>query len=510
MIRKIRIILCLVLVAVGWVFLMHWIGATENASRADTNKEQGMESMKKLLAEQEKKPASGAPSSSGAPSPSGGSEPATIETDPDIKLTIKKLDLEDGKVRLNLGLTNAAGGPLERPELIYQILEDGKSVAQGRFEAPGSKKPSASETPGTSPPDETKPAPASQGVTTSQTRMCLVMDYSLSMKKNKKIDAAKKAALTLLGTLTSENDELGIFGVNDRLAGTTKKFRTNTMERLSYGPLGPPDSKRRKLAAIAINETPMADGTPLMLAMKMAARGMAKQQGKRVMLVLTDGKDTDKKLGEQHMEEAIKVCKANGIKVYLISFPGTNNDEVMNKIASETGGKHLHTTLPGDLAVTTTTPASNPESPAPPRKQPPKDKLSQQFLDVSKAALEQEYTVSYVSPNQAHDGRPRQVAVTVASRGKGNQTSTQYHVGGVAAVGVESTLPKETPKTKEDAPTAKEDKPKDKPEAEPVAQDKPKDAAVDALVDRRFIFFPLLMLLGLLLVLPPVIGVMRR
>jgi Mg-chelatase subunit ChlD len=309
---------------------------------------------------------------------SGGSHRGPYTDDGAIKAEITYVRNEDFKITLSLKVTDRNGevlGGLDRAD--FEVTENDFPVGGGNF------------------------YPAGQ----APVRVCLVMDYSNSMnsgKPTRKIDGAKAAALGLLDMLKNETDYLGLYFFNYTLQ------KTGTDERLAMGPLSP---ERREKARSTITSTDTANGTPMYAVMDKAMQALKSVSGRRVMVVLGDGLDTNYKGPRQ--DEQIKYLSGKAVEmnfpIHMVSLPTGKFDEAgMRQLAEKSKGTYIAAGSPDDLKKI--------------------------FMDVGQA-LQKEYVLEYTSPDPVENGIKRNVVVTIRKGPSGTQAKADYPVGGVVATG---------------------------------------------------------------------------
>lgn len=341
----------------------------------------------------------------------GATETGTLKQDGSVKVNVLSCENKNFRISLRLNITNAYNQALDAKELEYEVMEDGKEVKRERFVLP-------------------TPTTQARTIRTSR-RICLVLDYTLSMNGQRKIDAAKQAALALINFLNSEEDWLGIYCFN----GTLNK--NNTMRLLPMRRLTP---NHRKWARDVITKTPLQNKTPMFAGMYQAAKEMAKYPGDQIMIVLTDGKDNDPR-SRALKDDVIQFMKKHRIPAYMISFASKNKDSQLDEVAKGTGGQHLVAALP----------TSNLKGPS---------DVQKKFLEIGRKLKQQQYhLVEYDSPNTLMNGESRNVVVTVRAGKNGTQARASYDVGGVMTAGGAKKKPAATEEGKSgNAASTKEDK----------------------------------------------------
>jgi uncharacterized protein YegL len=294
--------------------------------------------------------------------------------DGSVKAQVTNLDRgKDFEISLALKVTDKAGGILEGlTERDFEVYEDGELVAHQNF------------------------LPAGQGAI----RLCLVVDYSRSMN-GRKIQEARAAARALIRMLRDKSDYVGLYLFNDGL------FDRGQVERLAIEPL---TLLRRELAWEAIMFTGLGEGTPMLGSMAKGLDNLAKISGRRVMIVLTDGMDTgERDEVAKNKQTVIEKAKEYKTPLYMINLSSEFADEqIMRELADQSAGQYI--------------PVPDPA------------KLKEIFETIGKS-LQNEYTMTYVSPNPVEDGLKRNVTVTVRSGVVGTQTKGDYNVPGVISTG---------------------------------------------------------------------------
>lgn len=243
-------------------------------------------------------------------------------------------------------------------------------------------------------------APAGQGAL----RVCLLIDCSPSMRANTKIEQAKPAARTLIRMLRDKQDHLGLYFFNDGL------IENNRAEILAVEPL---TLLRREDAwrAIEYVHGQLGEGSPITAAMEKGLDSLAKVSGRRVMIVLTDGtqSDDERDVVEKKKEGVIAKAQEHKVPLYMVNLPANDADEkMMRDLAEKSGGKYIGV--------------------------PDPTKLKEIFEEIGKS-LQDEYTMNYTSPEPVEDGRKRNVTVNVRSGQVGTQAEGSYTVPGVIATG---------------------------------------------------------------------------
>jgi len=159
--------------------------------------------------------------------------------------------------------------------------------------------------------------------------------------------------------------------------------------------------------ADAVKKIRAGGGTSLYDAVYLAAKEkLAGQQGRRVIILISDGDDNSSRIS---MTEALEIAQRNDISIHSISTNAAesrsrNNDrgdKVMKKFADETGGKVF---FPFRL-----------------------QELAQDFQNISEE-LRAQYTLAYRSTNARSDGAFRKIRIDVADKRYKVRARSGYYV----------------------------------------------------------------------------------
>jgi hypothetical protein len=207
---------------------------------------------------------------------------------------------------------------------------------------------------------------------------------------------------------------------------------------------------KRDAVKKAILDLKPAGGTQMYTGMERALEGMKDVSGRRLLMVLTDGIDDNRKAEQR--DKIIARAKELRIPLYMVGLgEGKDIDEKsMKEFAEKSEGQYLRTPRP--------------------------EELKKIYVDIGKS-LQNEYVLEYDSPYPVEDGRPRDVRVTVRFGDSGTTAAGGYKVSGILGTGVRKAPAAGTTGT--DGTTATPEKP-------PFAG----------------VFFPLLAVLGLLFAIP--------
>jgi len=222
-------------------------------------------------------------------------------------------------------------------------------------------------------------------------RVGIALDSSRSMIRNQRLDKAKKAALEFLEIL-EPGDEGTVVNFND-FVHVSQEFSGDT-RRLSR----------------AIREAVPAGGTALYDAIWRSSRLLEDFDGRRVLVLLSDGKDESSsglEPGSLHtLEEALDQALRSEVMVFPIGLGGDLDQEfvrhwdsltgrsnvdvsttladVLNRLADETGGRAIMSASAG--------------------------KLRKAFSEIA-ADLRHQYSIAYSSSNSVRNGKWREVRV---------------------------------------------------------------------------------------------------
>jgi VWFA-related protein len=209
----------------------------------------------------------------------------------------------------------------------------------------------------------------------------LLMDTSGSMNDDGKLDAAKSAASAFIDTL----------GSSDSVSVTSFASDVKQVQDYSSDPAALKNS---------VNSLKAVGDTLLYDAVTQAAQQQAKQpQRRKAIVLLTDGEDTKSKAT---LESAIAQASSSGSPVFAIGLGGDVKRDVLDQLASATGGQAVYVSDPAQLKQT--------------------------FLSIGDQ-LRRQYVLRYNS-KLAGDDKPHQLAARLS------------YTGQQAAVGGQFTLPK--------------------------------------------------------------------
>jgi len=303
---------------------------------------------------------------------------ANVPDDGSIKAAVTNLDRgKDFQISAAVKVTDKAGKILEgMTEQDIEVYEDGELVHIQNF------------------------MPAGQGAI----RLALLIDCSPSMRANQKIISARPAALTLIRMLRDRTDHVGLYFFNGVL------FERNKVEIVPVEPL---NLLRRENIWRAIEYVPgqLNEGSPITGTIDKALDSLAKTSGRRALVCLTDGTESDEERAELETKKQGVIDKAKELKVPLVmvNIPANDADEkMMRDLADQTNGKYI--------AV------------------PDPQKLESIFQEIGKS-LQDECTFTYTSPDPVENGRKRNLTVHIRNGAVGTRADGSYNVPGVLATG---------------------------------------------------------------------------
>jgi Ca-activated chloride channel family protein len=224
-------------------------------------------------------------------------------------------------------------------------------------------------------------------------RIAIVLDTSLTMSREQKLEKAKSAALQFLDVL-QPGDEAMVVTFSDRVR-TAREFSAN-----------------RSALAETIRQAEAIGGTALYDAIWKTARRLKGFHGRKVLVLLSDGRDeaaSGLEPGSLHtLEEAVEEALRNDVMVFTIGLGrhldrefamrwgalagGPNVDvdlsleEILRRVAEETGGRAL-------IASSAT-------------------KLRKAFSQFA-TDLRHQYSVAYVSNDPRRNGKWRKLKVEI-------------------------------------------------------------------------------------------------
>ncbi len=226
--------------------------------------------------------------------------------------------------------------------------------------------------------------------------VALLVDASNSMNLGGKIQLARKAAEEFVGSMDPE-DRLMILSFNDELQGTLEP------------------SAERGTVKKAIESIDARGGTALYDALFRTADRLAGLEGRRVIVLLSDGRDqalTDNEPGSLHLfEEALEKAHRSEVAVYAIGL-GAHLDtemdlrherslkEILDQLARTSGGRSYYPERPGQLSGV----------------------YRQIALD-----LKSQYALAYTPSNRARDGRWRRISLKTKNPELEVQARTGYY-----------------------------------------------------------------------------------
>jgi Ca-activated chloride channel family protein len=227
----------------------------------------------------------------------------------------------------------------------------------------------------------------------------LLVDASNSMNLGGKIELARKAAVEFAESVDAE-DRLMVLSFNDDLQG-----------------LASPSADRRAIKT-AIEAIQARGGTALYDAIYRAADRLAGAEGRRVVVLLSDGRDqafTDNEPGSLHLfEEALEKAHRSEVSVYTIGL-GRHLDteldlrherslkDILDQLARTSGGRSYYPERAGQLSG-----------------------IYRQIAVDLKA----QYALAYVSTNRVRDGMWRAISLKTRNPDLDVEARSGYYAPG--------------------------------------------------------------------------------
>jgi len=219
----------------------------------------------------------------------------------------------------------------------------------------------------------------------------LVIDKSGSMNHASKMKAAREAAIAFV-QLMRPGDATGVIAFNTQVT---------TVQPLT-------DDKESLIEAIrgieAVDDTAMYD------ALHAASAMLETVSGRKAIIVVTDGMNT---AGQRTREETLTLVGEQDISIYTIGLgdpsQGTEtyagiDEPTLKAVAEESGGIYTFAPNPEDL---------------------------RSLYELLSLRIQNEYKLTYRSPNRLRDGTNRTVAVAVATPSGPTEVTATYNPGGV-------------------------------------------------------------------------------
>jgi len=219
----------------------------------------------------------------------------------------------------------------------------------------------------------------------------LVIDKSGSMNHANKMKAAREAAIAFV-QLMRPGDTTGVIAFNTQV--TTAQPLTDDKESLIEAIRG----------IEAVDDTAMYD------ALHEASAMLEPVSGRKAIIIVTDGMNT---AGQRTREETLTLVGEQGSSIYTIGLgdpsQGTEtyagiDEPTLKAIAEESGGIYTFAPNPEDL---------------------------RSLYELLSLRIQNEYKLTYRSPNRLRDGTNRTVAVVVAAPSGPTEVTAVYNSGGV-------------------------------------------------------------------------------
>jgi len=227
----------------------------------------------------------------------------------------------------------------------------------------------------------------------------LLIDASNSMNLGGKIELARKAAVEFADSVDAE-DRLMVLSFNDDLQGLASA------------------SADRKEIKTAIEAIQARGGTALYDAIYRAADQLAGAEGRRVVVLLSDGRDqafTDNEPGSLHLfEEALEKAHRSEVSVYTIGL-GRHLDteldlrherslkDILDQLARTSGGRSYYPERAGQL--------------------------TEIYRHIA-VDLKAQYALAYVSTNRVRDGKWRAITIRTRNQDLDVEARSGYYAPG--------------------------------------------------------------------------------
>jgi Ca-activated chloride channel homolog len=226
-------------------------------------------------------------------------------------------------------------------------------------------------------------------------RAAIVLDASLSMKGSR-LEAAQDAALEFLKLLEPDDEEL-LVTFNDKVT------------------VAQPLTTDRAAVGEAIKKATAIGGTALYDAVYRTSDLLEKFEGRRVLVLLSDGRDeaaNGLEPGSLHtLAEALDRALRNEVMIFTIGvgraldeqmdFEGTHSLEaILRTLAEDTGGRAIFSSRAGQI---------------------------RRAFDEVAQDLRHQYSLAYVPDDARHDGTWREIRVTIAKPGLRASTRRGYY-----------------------------------------------------------------------------------
>jgi len=271
------------------------------------------------------------------------------------------------QVVVYVSIINAAGEPVPVSPNSLVLLENGQEIKPEKISGSGDVGP----------------------LTTM-----LVMDISGSMNDSGKLDAAKAAAKAYV-TQSRPGDQIGLMA-----------FNTQT----TYAQ---PITKNQTALLEAIDSLKARDDTAMYDALKTSIEYLEAVQGRKAIIVMTDGLDNRSKIGPLVLLDHIGPA---GLSISVIGLGDPKKPRTMLGGLDEAGMKAFAQRAGGSYGY-----ANDADS-------------LRNLYEMYGRALQSEYVITYNSPSQLRDGVNRAVSVTLdgkAGMAPAGGTPSSYNPGGL-------------------------------------------------------------------------------
>ncbi|MBE0644319.1 MAG: VWA domain-containing protein [Bacteroidetes bacterium] len=225
--------------------------------------------------------------------------------------------------------------------------------------------------------------------------VAILLDRSASMaqvntrpdRDSTKMREAKKAISTFLDLLGSR-DESALFSF------TTQNFTLRNLFTVEHDFTFDAQAVKRSLVPISAN-----GGTRLWESIIDAVKLLENRGGRRVLIVLTDGRN---QFGESYHSPAIQAAKSAGIPVYTIGLGSDADIGALSGFAAATGGRFYFA--------------------------PEANALTEVFNEIAGALITDACILRYTSSNPCLDGSRRNIELTLSGSGFSSAADSFYSV----------------------------------------------------------------------------------
>jgi Ca-activated chloride channel family protein len=158
----------------------------------------------------------------------------------------------------------------------------------------------------------------------------LAIDVSLSTKRDLKLEL--ESARRFVHSIVRPQDALALYQFSEHVDELVKF--TSSLERIDVG----------------INRATVGSATAMYDAVYLGSRALSKRQGRKVLVIITDGGDT---MSQVNYQEALRAAQESEALVYSIIVQPINSDagrdvggeHALIQMSHDTGGKHFYASV---------------------------------------------------------------------------------------------------------------------------------------------------------------------